>query len=213
MKRKTITKGALAISILAIVLCTLFGTASSLAWFADEAVLINKFNFGSLSIELTHKVDGGYEPVDMTTKIFDEDMLYEPGAVQLAYLRLENTGSMACNISFSVMTSNDIDGTNVNGETLHLQDYLKFGIASGETEEEAAELTKNREAIWALADTSLGDFSQEIEQLDCGQCRYIIIAVYMPKQTDNQANYRGDVVPSTELSIEVTARQIKMPTG
>ena len=85
-------KIALSLSLAVLVIWGILGTGTSLAWFVDtDEEVRNVFHFGEFDLEVSHRLeDGTWEIVDEDTKIFDDQALYEPGYVQVVYLKIEN---------------------------------------------------------------------------------------------------------------------------
>ena len=83
---------ALALSLCALIIWGILGAGTSLAWFTDTSTELNNiFHFAEFDVEVSHRLtDGKWEPVDSKTKIFDEEALYEPGYVQVVYLKVKN---------------------------------------------------------------------------------------------------------------------------
>ena len=129
---------ALALSLCALILWGILGTGASLAWFTDTSPEINNiFHFAEFDLVVSHRLtDGKWQEVDSQTKIFDEEALYEPGYVQVVYLKVENKGTVPFEFSTAVNVNGCIEATNVFGQRFMLQDYLKFGLTTANTEEE-----------------------------------------------------------------------------
>ncbi len=201
---------ALALSLFALVLWGILGTGASLAWFADTSPEINNiFHFAEFDLEVSHRLpDGSWEAVDSQTKIFDEKALYEPGYVQVVYLKVENKGT----VPFAFYTAVNVNGctvaTNAFGQPFVLQDYLKFGITASDTEAEMKNSIPDRDAAAKLADMPLHNYDTDTTVLKPGTTKYIAVIVRMPKEVGNAANYRGSTVPKVELGITVKADQI-----
>ncbi len=108
MKKKTVTKGALLASILAMVLCVTMLVGTTFAWFTDTAsAKVNKIQSGKLDVALEMKTikDGketwvSAEGETLTFKTFDgreaDEILWEPGCTyNLPELRIRNNGNLA----------------------------------------------------------------------------------------------------------------------
>lgn len=206
IKKNTLTKFALSVSIFMIVMWALLGTATSVAWFTDTTPAVrNTFDIGVLDLEVSYKVDGEYVPIDEDTAVFDDSALYEPGYVQVVYLRIENKGEIDFDYRFSVTVDEAVDGINENGDAIHLPEHLKFGAVFSSSE---AEL--DRELAKQYADRELSKYSQHGELAaneDQDNMIYVALIVYMPESVDNVANYREGNVPSATLGIKVLASQ------
>ncbi|MBQ8549767.1 MAG: hypothetical protein IJ426_00310 [Clostridia bacterium] len=210
-KRKTYKKIALALSLCALIIWCILGTGASLAWFTDTSPEINNiFHFADFDLAVSRRLtDGKWEEVDGQTKIFDEEALYEPGYVQVVYLKVENKGTLPFEFYTAVNVNGYIEGTNAFGQRFMLQDYLKFGIATADSEEAMKNSVPNRETAVEIADMPLHNYDTETAELKPGATKYIALIVRMPEEVGNVANYRGDTVPEVELGITVKADQIK----
>ena len=202
---------ALALSLCALLIWAILGTGASLAWFTDTSPEINNiFHFAEFDLVVSHRLtDGKWEEVDSQTKIFDEEALYEPGYVQVVYLKVENKGTIPFEFYTAVNVNGCIQATNVFGQRFMLQDYLKFGITTADSEDAMKNSVPDRNAAVKLADMPLHNYDTETAVLEPGATKYIALIVRMPEEVGNVANYRGDTVPEVDLGITVKADQIK----
>ena len=202
---------ALALSLCALIVWCILGTGASLAWFTDTSPEINNiFHFAEFDLVVSHRLtDGKWEEVDSQTKIFDEEALYEPGYVQVVYLKVENKGTIPFEFYTAVNVNGCIEATNVFGQRFMLQDYLKFGITSADSEDAMKNSVPDRNAAVKLADMPLHNYDTETAVLNPGATKYIALIVRMPEEVGNVANYRGNTVPKVELGITVKADQIQ----
>ena len=210
-KKRIYKQIALALSLCALIVWCILGTGASLAWFTDTSPEINNiFHFAEFDLVVSHRLtDGKWEEVDSQTKIFDEEALYEPGYVQVVYLKVENKGTLPFEFYTAVNVNGCIQATNVFGQRFMLQDYLKFGITTADTEEAMKNSVPDRNAAVKLADMPLHNYDTETAVLEPGATKYIALIVRMPEEVGNVANYRGDTVPEVDLGITVKADQIK----
>ncbi len=212
MKNRRITKTALTLSVLLLIMWSAFGAGTSVAWFSDTTpVERNSFIVGELDLTVYHKVGDDYKTVEHDTELFDDDALYEPGYVQVVNLKIENSGNIDFDYKFSV----DIDkssvvlGTNQEGQTIYLPDYLKFGAIFSNSE-----AVLDRETAKALAkleaNTALENYT-EIRSLDSNStednAEYAALILYMPEEVGNVANYRDGAIPKVKLGLTVLASQ------
>lgn len=211
VNRKNYKKIAMTFSILGLILWGLLGTGASLAWFSDTSPEINNiFHFADFDLEVSHRLDDGtWEVIDSTTKVFKEDDLYEPGYVQVVYLRVENKGSVPFQFKTSVNVNGCIIATNVFGQSFSLQDYLKFGVVTSKSETDMLECVSTRQKAVEIADMKLSHYTTQQSVLEPQQFAYVTMVVRMPEEVGNVANYRGDVVPMVELGVIVKADQIQ----
>ena len=202
---------ALALSLCALLIWAILGTGASLAWFTDTSPEINNiFHFAEFDLVVSHRLtDGKWQEVDSQTKIFDEEALYEPGYVQVVYLKVENKGTVPFKFSTAVNVNGCIVATNVFGQDFMLQDYLKFGITTADSEDAMKNSVPDRETAVEIADMPLHNYDSETAVLNPGAIKYIALIVRMPEEVGNVANYRGNTVPKVELGITVKADQIQ----
>lgn len=201
---------ALALSLCALLIWAILGAGASLAWFADTSPEINNiFHFAEFDLVVSHRLtDGKWEEVDSKTKIFDEEALYEPGYVQVVYLKVENKDTVPFEFYTAVNVNGCIEATNIFGQRFMLQDYLKFGIATADSEAKMKTSVPTREKAVEIANMPLHNYATETAVLQPGKTTYIALVVRMPEEVGNIANYRGETVPKVELGVTVKADQI-----
>lgn len=204
------TKRALLTSVLLMVLSLTLLIGSTFAWFTDSVTSSNnKIVAGNLDVELeyaTFNEDGSIKDWKSVegVSLFDENVLWEPGYTQVVYLKVRNAGTLALKYKFSVNVIAEISGTNVKGDSFNLSDYLVFGqVVTSEMKTYAT-----REDAWdAVGNTrGLKEYSNE-STLNAKEEEYIALVVYMPTIVENEANYRGNEIPSIELGINLIATQ------
>lgn len=204
-------KIALSLSLAVLVIWGILGTGTSLAWFVDtDEEVKNVFHFAEFDLEVSHRLeDGTWEIVDEDTKIFDDQALYEPGYVQVVYLKIKNKGTVPFDFKTAVSVTDYTLATNVFGQNFQLQDYLKFGLATTAAEAQIYEMVATRDLAKEVANMPLSNYATEVASLDAGGEVYMALIVRMPEEVDNVANYRGDVIPKVELGLIVSATQQK----
>jgi len=209
--KKPYKRIALAFSICAMFVWTLLGTGASLAWFADTSEEVtNIFHVADFDLEVSHRTDSGtWESIDGKTDIFDDEALYEPGYVQVVYLKVENTGDRAFDFYTAVTVLGSTTATNVFGQHFWLHEHLKFGVAIAQSEAEMDEMVSTRAKANEIATMKLQNYDTNVAPLEPGEDAYLALVVRMPEEVGNEANYRGDVVPKVELGIIVKADQQK----
>lgn len=207
--RNRYKKMALSFSLALVVIWSLLGTGTSLAWFTDtDEEVKNVFHFAEFELEVSHRLDNGeWELIDQETKIFDDQALYEPGYVQVVYLKVENKGTVPFDFKTAVSVTDFTEATNFFGKKFHLQDHLRFGLATANTEAELFEMVATRDLAREVANMPLSNYATESASLAAGGTVYMALIVRMPEEVDNVANYRGDVIPRVELGLIVTATQ------
>ena len=209
--RNKYKKIALCVSLLLVAAWCILGTGASLAWFVDtDEEVKNVFHFAEFELEVSHRLeDGTWEKIEQDTKIFDDEALYEPGYTQVVYLKIENKGTVPFDFKTAVSVTDYTLAINVFGQSFQLQDYLKFGLTTADTEEELFEKVATRNLAKELAVMPLSNYSTETASLDAEGTVYMALIVRMPEDVTNMANYRSDVIPRVELGLIVTATQQK----
>lgn len=212
-KKSMYKKSALILSLLIFVLWMMMGTGTSLAWFTDTSEEVqNIFHFAEFQLEVSHQIsDGTYELVDGQTNLFDDEALYEPGYVQVVYLKVKNNGTVPFDFKVAVNVLDYSTPTNVFGKTFVLQDHLLFGLVFDETEAGMKDKVANRTLATAAANTKLNRYDTNWAPLDAGDEMYMALIVRMPEEVGNEANYRGTTVPTVKLGVIVEAQQKNTP--
>ncbi len=218
--KKTLYKRiALALSLCALLIWAILGTGASLAWFTDTSPEINNiFHFAEFDVEVSHYIgEGKWDEVDSQTKIFDEKALYEPGYVQVVYLKVENKGTLPFEFYTAVNVNGCIVATNVFGQEFMLQDYLKFGVITNMDEKDIINGSLEREIakdaakilVKEIAERPLHNYDTNPATLQPKETAFLALIVRMPEEVGNVANYRGETIPKVNLGITVKADQIQ----
>lgn len=212
-REQTIKKMALSLSLFMIVLWLVMGTGTSLAWFSDSEEEVNNiFHYADFDVVAEYlDSNGDYQNLEGATEVFDKEALYEPGYNQVVYLRVTNNGTVPLKYKTAVSVVDYTEATGFFGQKFHLQDYLMFGLAVGDSQTELETLLSSREKAEALADMPLNRYETDYAELQPNAMVYIAIVVRMPKEVGNVANYRGDTIPQVELGLIVQASQLDAP--
>ncbi len=205
------TKRALLASVMAVLLCAAMLIGTTFAWFTDSVTSgRNTIVAGNLDVELeyataTEGTLGGWTSVNDATDLFG-DGLWEPGYAQVVYLRVRNAGTLALRYQLSMNILSETAGVNVNGQTFNLSDYLQYGAVLNQNVPFA-----NRDvaidAVTSPVALSTPYASGEMHLAANAEPQYLALVVYMPKTVGNEANYRGDAVPTIELGVNLLATQ------
>ena len=225
VKKRKFTKVAFALSVCLLVLWSILGTGTSIAWFIDDTPeLVNTFDFADFDLEVYHKVtnEQGVDDwmlVDEKTKVFDEEALYEPGYTQVVYLKIVNKGDVEFDYRLSVDMTDFVLGVNETGQIIYLPNYLKFGaliekdeqLLTREVARTIATQDLDSRAVPSKEMLPLNTYSSNIGQLEAeageDSVDYAALILYMPEKVSNEANYRGDDIPRVNLGITVLASQ------
>lgn len=210
-KKKSYKKIALAISLCLLIIWAIIGTGTSLAWFTDKSPVVkNIFQFGELDLVVSHRLeDKTFEVVDAETKVFDDEALYEPGYVQVVYLRIENKGTLPFDYKTAVNVTDYTVATNVFGKKFNLQEYLRFGVVMADKIEDLEAMLADRALAKKKATLPLNSYTTDTDELGANETTYMALIVRMPEEVKNDANYRGSVIPKVELGLTVNAEQQK----
>ncbi len=210
-------KKALVASVISILLCATMLVGTTYAWFTDTATTgVNTIVAGNLDIGFYYGTvaDGAIsytDVVDETTKLFNDDALWEPGYTEVAYLKVDNIGSLALKAMLTVNFSKQVAGTTVvDGEDkeFKLSDYLMFDVIEIKEGEFYATRAAARSAAEAEATKIATEQLPEIYMTAEDPAKYYALVVYMPESVGNEANYKTDTIaPSIELCITLIAAQ------
>ena len=204
---KNTTKRSLLASVFALVLCVAMLVGSTFAWFTDTATTgVNKIQSGKLDVKLSYLTDNNeWKEVTKDTKLFKDGALWEPGHTEVAYLKVENVGNLALKYQLSVNVANEVSGTNVNGESFNLSDYIKMGVVENQSMP-FADRNAARAAVTDADNIATYTKTGSIAANDTN-AQYVALVVYMPETVGNEANYVGDTAPSIDLGVKLVATQ------
>ena len=212
-KKKNVRKALIiSLSVTLICLCVLVG--STFAWFTDSASSArNKIITGTLDVALNYwDADAGDYVDASNAALFDDEALWEPGHAEVAYLEIENNGSLAFNYLFAVYPTEETAGFLKSGRTFYVSDYLVYSIIKYDVEESGVIAT--REDALRLAENhkmGLTEGNYTYDSMVPGQESVrLALIVYMPTYvTSEQANHdltRGPA-PHVRLAVDVYATQ------
>ena len=203
---KNTTKRSLLASVFALVLCVAMLVGSTFAWFTDTATTgVNKIQSGKLDVKLSYLTDNNeWKEVTKDTKLFKDGALWEPGHTEVAYLKVENAGNLALKYQLSVNVANEVSGTNVNGESFNLSDYIKMGVVENRSTS-FADRDAARTAVTDAGNIATYTKTGTIAANDTN-AQYVALVVYMPETVGNEANY-GTKAPSIDLGVKLVATQ------
>ncbi|MBO7251854.1 MAG: hypothetical protein J6V25_04435 [Oscillospiraceae bacterium] len=218
MSKKQMARRALFASVISLILCCAMLVGTTFAWFTDSVTSgKNQIVAGNLDIELEYKkvVNGvatEWATLDGVSDAFDPNALWEPGRVEVVYLKISNKGTLALKYQLGVNIYSETPGTNVSNEQFKLSDHLVFKVVDMA---DPFTVYSDRDAVQVAAGTELGlkAYSGATMALDpVGSSNaedYIALIVYMPESVGNEANYRGTEIPTIELGVQVNATQIE----
>ncbi len=206
-KTKT-TKRALITSVLSLLVCFSMLIGSTFAWFTDTATTgVNTIKSGNLDIKLSYKNSSvtTWTEVSSSSKLFKDAALWEPGYTEVAYLKVENKGTLAFKYQFTVNVINEIVGKSVLGNDIKLSEVLKYDLVELTSDTTYTDRTK---ALAAVTDPK--NLATEVVKGNMeakADAKYFALIVYMPTDVDNKANHNGTDIPSIQLGVNVSAAQ------
>ena len=211
-----LTKRALATSVMAMLLCVVMLVGTTFAWFTDSVTSgVNTIIAGNLDVELDYydTAAGDWKSVGADNDLFPLDTLWEPGHTEIVYLRIRNAGTLALRYAMLVTPVKETPGLRVDGNDLYLSEYLDFGWADVNTDENDAltpyDRTGARDAVteWVKLGEALRNNDSD-EALLPGASKCLALVVYMPETVGNEANYlTGTNAPTIELGVTLQATQ------
>lgn len=198
-------------SLIMILSCCLLFAGTTFAWFSDSVTSNNNIiSAGNLDVELEYSTDGtNWDTVDETVALFNSNT-WEPGHTEVVLLKVTNAGSLALKYSLSLDVTKEVGSVNLLGENFKLSDYLT--VASLVTEDLDTTVIKGRtEAVNFAKEnkTGFGSINKNTE-LVSGDTHYVQLAVVMPEEVGNEANYDSKVAaaPSIEFGVSLFATQL-----
>lgn len=156
---------AFALSIVMLLVWSLMGAGTSLAWFHDTSdTAHNVFNFADfeISVQYSQTLDDSdavnktsFNEFDSLTDVFlgpdGFHALYEPGFVQVVYFRIENKGSVPFKLTSGLCVTGKKIVQNENGEDIDLTNYLKYGIKVASEPSGLSDIKSDRNAAVAIS--------------------------------------------------------------
>jgi predicted ribosomally synthesized peptide with SipW-like signal peptide len=220
---KSASRKALIASAAAVSLSALLFAGTTYAWFTDSASSgTSTIQSGNLDVnlyKLVEKADTSaeaaegatvldYEAVTAKSLVFAESKTWEPGAVEVQYLKVENAGTLALEYNLTVDVIDNVYGKTADDKDIDLTKYLKAAILPVEQlkkyESREAALTAASAAV-DLAD--LQSYGTELSAAEGRNAAYLAVIVYMPETVGNEANHNGNKAPQISLQVNVEAKQ------
>ena len=199
------TKRALLTSIVSVAVCCAMLIGGTFAWFTDSVTSgNNQIVAGNLELEYSKTMAAdSWQTVDGATDLFSENK-WEPGCAEVVYLRIRNAGSLALKYQFGMNIASETAATNVNGAAFLLSQHLQYGVV----ENQMAAFASRDDAIAAVTDPKpLSACSKQGTLYAGAEPLYLALVVYMPASVGNEANYRGNRIPTIDLGLRLFATQ------
>ena len=145
----------LAAIMLVIMIAALVGT--TFAYFTDSVGTdVNKIISGTLDVGMNYWDSDEGEYVDATSaSLFNPDIKWEPGCLDIAYIEIENRGNLSFNYLFAVYPTEEVLGYHKDGTTFYLSDYLVYAIVGYDVEERGV-IADRATAMQLISDVDMG---------------------------------------------------------
>ncbi len=203
---KSNQKKAIVTSVFALVLCFAMLLGTTFAWFTDKASTgVNTIASGTLDMVLEYWDGTAWANVDPDTQLFTNASGLEPGAVQVAYVRVKNAGDLAFKYKLNVFFGNEVAGVNVAGESFKLSEYISTRAVA--MSGDFAVYADRAAAIAAAEAAGESAVSAEGNLDPNATSAAIALIVYMPSTVGNAANHNGTDKPSLEIGVNAVATQ------
>ena len=202
------TKKALLLSVMSLVLCVSMLVGTTFAWFTDSVSTgKNIIAAGNLDIELEYSKDfSNWASVEGQSDLVDPNAKWEPGHTEVVYLRISNKGSLALKYIFRMTVTDLVVGKSVEGNEIHLADYLKYDIVDATAK--YADRAAARKAVESTAQI-LADYAVNGTMTTQNESKTLALVVYMPEEVGNEANHLTNTeAPSVELGLKLDATQL-----
>lgn len=228
MRNKKCTKSAFVISILSLVLCLSMLVGTTFAWFTKSVTSANnRILAGNLELSLYEYKSINEEPktwVDIsnqTAPIFGDSEL-QPGATEVHYLKIENTGNLTFEYQINIVANvaeftelaNVVEvytiDRDVTTEASLVNEFEgeEEGFAGYMTSNDWSEKMTLKEFVQSFSGVSIENSSTRTGVLDPDQeerkVAYFAIALHLPNQLDNK--YNGMDLGGT-FDIQIVATQ------
>lgn len=203
MTNKKVTRKALLMSIISLLICISMLMGTTFAWFTDDVTSgVNKIVAGNLDVELYHqnaKVNVS-TLVESNTKLFDvnvdgDEILWEPGVIAYETLTVKNVGTLAFQYRM-LIAQYGYNSVTRSTETKSLLDVLRVHIEDNTTFSGGRAAAK---AKFKTEDKKLGEYLNDTIQgvlLQKDSVRNYTVFIYWPdnntNDTDNFYNLKND---------------------
>lgn len=192
MAKVNSNKKALLSSLFALIVCVAMFIGTTFAWFTDTAsIAANKIQAGNLKVKVMYSTDmSDWKEVTKSTKLLNENALWEPGHTEIVYFKVVNSGNLA--LKYEIKTNSYARGDrcrNVYDKYFYLDTYLKIGLA-----ETSTALTTRNSAIDAVSGNE-HSLAKNLRLTNgwamlkpAEESQPMAMVIYMPTTVGNEAN-------------------------
>lgn len=218
-KKERVTRRSVLASFLALAVCISMLVGTSYAWFTDSVTSSgNVIKSGKLDIEM-YWADGK-GPTDNTAQwqdasagaIFKDDVLWEPGFVQVRHINIKNVGNLAFKYKFAIVANGTLD-TNANGHTLadaidvyYVDPAVQIGNRDLLTDAYKLDTLTNVLANIAGANSTAQGVLYPAGKEPAGGKSQETVTIAL-KMRENAGNEYQDMTLGTDFSVQVLATQ------
>lgn len=196
-------------------------TGGTVAWFTDTVESTNNvIQAGNLDmvVEFKNTPDGEWTELIETSKLFNEDALWEPGHTESVALRITNKGSLAFKYDYALNVISETPSVNVYGDEFKLSDSLELLYSAIQDDNDVGAIYMDlllgsrsyaQGSGMVMNEGEFGTFVVDsTAHLLPGQSFLMGLTVYMPTTVGNEANHQtGAVVPKIEFGLTARATQ------
>lgn len=218
MTKKVCTKRALLMSALSLLLCISMLIGSTFAWFTDSVTSgNNKIVAGNLDVVLEYSTDGDtWNAVETTSKVFNDNTLWEPGHREVVMFRVRNAGTLHLKYEMLTTVIEEKGSINVYGDEFELSDYLTLEAFSYSKEalgfdQMVDNFFDSRDVWFQMDEFKFGEnmkVNGSTQEMAPGYEHYYFVAITMPETVGNEANYAtGNDAPYINFAINLVATQ------
>jgi len=206
------TKKSFAFSLLSLFLCIVMLVGTTFAWFTDSVTSEkNHIAAGNLDIEVYHTSgkQTAEEKIDGQTDLFNDVILWEPGAVSYENFTVRNEGDLAARFVLSLIDSRMNESVSSRKD---LFGFIKVAVVDGGFSGNRAEA----QALNNYTDFRTFQLKGTLEgknDSDTDEHTYGIVLYWKPSANDNEMNMNNGKLTTTgedlylSFGINVTATQ------
>ena len=204
MTKKKTTKKALITSMLSLVLCVTMLVGSTYAWFTDSVTSANNIiKSGTLDVTMEW-ADGTKDPGAADTvwtdassgAMFKDDILWEPGYVDVKHIKIANVGSLALKYQVNILA---------NGEVSDLANVIDVYYVDPAVQVTDRAALANAPKLGTLTEVLAGMGTSATGELLAGKADTITLALKMQESAGN--DYQNKSI-GANFSVQLLATQL-----
>jgi len=208
-------------SVLSLFACVAVFIGMTFAWFTDSVTSgKNKIQAGNLDVKFEYSKTleaGSWKEItnttsDIFTDVNGNDILWEPGAATVVYLKIKNAGTLALKYNLGIDVVSEVAGTNVDNGSFKLSNYIQFGQVELQSGDLA--FADRDSAIQAVSESKKISEGYTLDgAMKSNSEKIVALVVYMPENVGNVANYKtGTDAPEINMGMTLLATQASQET-